>query len=118
MIARRTAELTGDGQPIEAGGDRPFALAAGDVWVVESGRIDVFLVRLENGAPAGPRTHFCRIAAGQAIFGFDAAAWVPGMVAHAVGAPGTRVLRLAADEVQRAAEDPARQTEIAQLVDG
>jgi ATP-binding cassette subfamily C protein len=48
---------------------RAFALrGAGRVWIVESGRLDVFLARMEGDAPAGALTHVMRIEAGQAIF--------------------------------------------------
>jgi ATP-binding cassette subfamily C protein len=48
---------------------RAFALrGAGRVWIVESGRLDVFLARMEGDAPAGALTHVVRIEAGQAIF--------------------------------------------------
>lgn len=48
----------------------PFSLADPKaVWVVESGKLDVFLVSLRNGQPFGARHHILRLEAGQAIFG-------------------------------------------------
>ena len=38
-------------------------------WIVASGSIDIFAVPLDNGQPAGARTHVCRIEANQAVFG-------------------------------------------------
>jgi ATP-binding cassette subfamily C protein len=38
------------------------------VWIVESGRLDVFLARMDGDAPAGALTHVARIEAGRAIF--------------------------------------------------
>lgn len=42
------------------------------VWLVEKGSVDLFLVRAENGEPAGARRHVMRVEAGKAICGFAA----------------------------------------------
>ena len=48
---------------------RAFALHdPGSFWIVESGRLDVFLAPLEAGAPAGALTHLVRVEAGGALF--------------------------------------------------
>ena len=43
--------------------DRP-----GAVWLVESGKLDVFLAPMEAGEPAGALTHVVRVEAGGAVF--------------------------------------------------
>ena len=48
---------------------RAFALqGAGLVWIVETGKLDVFLAPMESGSPAGALTHVVRVEAGGALF--------------------------------------------------
>jgi NHLM bacteriocin system ABC transporter ATP-binding protein len=48
---------------------RAFALqGAGSVWIVETGKLDVFLAPMEAGSPTGALTHVARIEAGGALF--------------------------------------------------
>jgi ATP-binding cassette subfamily C protein len=54
---------------------RAFALHdAGPLWIVEGGKLDVFLAPLEDGEPAGALTYVSRVEAGGALFSmpFDA----------------------------------------------
>ncbi len=57
------------GERLPTGGNRPFLLDADDVWLVTSGSIDVFAVRLGEQGAVGPRTHLVRVERGQAMFG-------------------------------------------------
>ena len=48
---------------------RAFALRGdGCVWIVESGKLDVFLAPLDAGSPTGALTHVFRVEAGGALF--------------------------------------------------
>jgi hypothetical protein len=48
---------------------RAFALqGAGLVWIVETGKLDVFLAPMESGSPAGALTHVVRVEEGGALF--------------------------------------------------
>ena len=48
---------------------RAFALeGAGLVWIVETGKLDVFLAPMESGSPAGALTHVTRVEAGGGLF--------------------------------------------------
>ena len=40
------------------------------VWIVASGKLDLFLVDIEQGEPVGARYHVLRLEEGQAVFGF------------------------------------------------
>lgn len=60
--------IAGDSS-IEAGGNRPFLLDAGGVWLVERGQVDVFCVRRRGRAAGQARAHVARVAAGQCLFG-------------------------------------------------
>lgn len=67
MISHHLAPLVGERLP--TGGNRPFLLDADDVWLVTSGSVEVFAVRLGEQGPVGPRTHLVRVECGQAMFG-------------------------------------------------
>ncbi len=48
---------------------RAFALHGADsVWIVEAGKLDVFLAPMESGSPVGALTHVIRVEAGGALF--------------------------------------------------
>ncbi len=81
------------GERSPAAGDRPYLLSADDAWLVDAGQVDVFAVRLEQGQPAGPRTHVVRVAAGQALFGLGQNALSERWGLLAVGATNTLVIR-------------------------
>jgi NHLM bacteriocin system ABC transporter ATP-binding protein len=70
--ARRIEE---EGERLELNAHKPFLLEDPDaVYFVVSGGLLIFTVALEKGQPTGERRHFLGIQAGQACFGFDAAA--------------------------------------------
>ena len=47
----------------------PFLLQGDDqLWIVETGKVDIFLVRVEDGEPAGPRFPVLRVESGKAFF--------------------------------------------------
>src|ERR1700733_6132063 len=49
--------------------NRPFSIGIQDaVWIVQSGKLDLFLVHSANGEPAGARYHFLRVGPGRALF--------------------------------------------------
>ncbi|HEX5848030.1 MAG TPA: NHLP bacteriocin export ABC transporter permease/ATPase subunit [Rubrobacter sp.] len=60
------------GRRIEAGGNAPISLDDPDsVFVVSSGKVDVFSTQADVGQIMGPRRHLCRVTAGQVLFGID-----------------------------------------------
>ncbi len=53
-------------------GNDPLLLTGSDhVWVVESGEVDLFVVRMENGNPAGNLTPLIRLEAGEMFLGLE-----------------------------------------------
>jgi NHLM bacteriocin system ABC transporter ATP-binding protein len=82
-----------DGDSLTVGGDRPFLLDADDVWRVESGRVDVFAVRVVDDQPHGPRTHVLRVEEGHALFGAARRADANGWGLLAVATNQTRLFR-------------------------
>lgn len=90
------AVLEEEGTPQHAGGDRPLLLGPGRVGYVQSGRLDIFAVRVEDGEPVGRRTHLLRLAAGDLLIGTGIEP-DSGLGLLAVGNPGTVIV-----EVQQA----------------
>jgi NHLM bacteriocin system ABC transporter ATP-binding protein len=80
-------------EAVEAGGDRPFLLAGNDLWLVQSGQVEVFTVRQDGGEPVGPRRHLLPVGQGQVLFGAGQACSLEHWGLLAVGGTGTRLLR-------------------------
>ena len=113
------------GETITIGAYRPIALTGGHVWIVRTGRVDVFLVAaVEDGVPAGARTHLLRRAPGDALVGRITAAGGPsggpsgGPTLVAVGAAGTTLLRIASGDARAAVREPVLRAALADAVDG
>ena len=107
------------GQPIEAGGDKPILLDDSDsVWVVISGRVDVFSALAAEGQTMGPRRHLCRIEAGQALFGMDLGRAAEGLQVLAVGVVDTTLLELRRPQFEELMKDPADADRTAALLEG
>lgn len=85
-----------DGRRSSAAGNEPFALIESHVWIVATGRIDVFLTEFRGGAPYGRRHHVFSVSTGNVMFGgrmsLDAGAWA----LLAVGTAGTEIVCLSA----------------------
>ena len=80
---------------MEAGSRQPFPIDDPKYsWFVTKGAVDVFVLPMASGKPAGPRSHLLRARAGEVIFGlrFDGAESGLGFVA--VGGPDTCIHRL------------------------
>ena len=92
----------------EVEGYHPFVIDGLDnIWLVESGRIDLFSVELEGGTQIGPRLPFASVEAGQILIGFDFERIVENYAFLAVGHGGTRVCSLKLKVLRSAlAEDP------------
>jgi NHLM bacteriocin system ABC transporter ATP-binding protein len=101
-----TDRLVLTGATHEARADRPFALAGNGAWLIRDGRIDVFSVPLERGAPAGSRRHLFRADPGQLLFGINAPGRTQRVELLAVGSTGTRVAALPAQQLRELAAQP------------
>jgi len=80
--------------------NRPFSIGVQDsVWIVQSGKVDLFMVHSANGEPAGARYHFLRVEQGRAVF-----AMCPDRrsetIIVATATPGTHLLCLSRDTLQ------------------
>ncbi len=97
-----------EGVLVEAAGNKPLFLSGAEgVWLVDSGAVDVFAVRVDNGEPAGVRMHLFRVESGQVLFGMDRENDGTGIRLLAVGGPGARLLRLGLPRFKELAADSA-----------
>jgi NHLM bacteriocin system ABC transporter ATP-binding protein len=80
--------------------NRPFSIAVPDsVWIVQSGKLDLFTVRSANGEPAGARHHFLRVEQGRAVFAMCPDRGSETIIV-ATATPGTRLLCLGRERLQ------------------
>ena len=96
MIASLQSE---SGKLFEPRPNHPFSIhVPGAVWIVRSGKLDLFLVNVADGEPAGARYHFLRVSEGSAVFGMNH----PGLGTMIAGAatPGTQLLCLSQSELR------------------
>ncbi len=107
-----------EGEAIVVAANRPFVLSDPDsVYLVESGRIEIFTVTLEQGEPAGARTHFVTVEAGGLFFGMDTDRYGMGSGFLATGKAGSQLRRFSAARLMRmAAEREAHRERLAPLV--
>ena len=77
-----------------AGTDRSCSTTLTLVFVVVSGKVDVFSTQADVGQTMGPRSHLCRIETGQAMFGMDLSHATEGFRILAVGVADTVLLEL------------------------
>lgn len=108
-----------EGSPVATGGNKPLLLDDdGSVWMVHAGQVDVFWAEIENGEPAGIRSHVFRAVAGQVLFGAATEAGDEGWGLIAVGGPDTALLRIPFDRFQELTVDPEWGSAACLLLDG
>ncbi len=74
------------------------------VWVILEGKLDLYLVEMQNGEPSGARHHFIRVEPGNPVIGFSRpAGGAFGVIANP--AVGSKVLRLHIAQLQNAAPE-------------
>jgi ATP-binding cassette subfamily C protein len=80
----------------------PFSVEdPGSVWLVDSGRLDLFAIVGERAASWGPRFHVMRVEEGQAVFGVGF--HLDDMTLVATASPGTSLVHLTQKHVQELA---------------
>lgn len=87
------------------------------VWVVETGRVDVFAVTIETGIATGARHYVCSIDPGDALFGLDQAAVGGDLGLLAVGVVGTRVAKTTMATLGANALEAAELDSVIRIVD-
>ena len=103
---------------VEADGNHPFLLDDPEMaWFVETGRVEIFTVAVEDNRPKGARTHFVSVLPGQLMFGMDLQAFAMGSGFLAVGRMGTHLRQVSITQLQQLAGDPSYAKDIATRVD-
>ena len=107
-----------EGALVEAVGNKPLSLTGNDgVWLVRSGRVDVFAARVEEGEHTGIRKYLFQVETGQALFCMDPCNEGEGIRLLAVGGPGTFLLRIDPTRFKELAQDPSFTASAAGLID-
>ncbi len=105
------------GEEVQITANAPFLISdATSVWTVESGVVDVFTVKVEQGKPTGARSHFLSIDEGSAFFGLDADSLDLDSGFLAVGKAGSELRRLPVDRMQLFAPVPEHRDRITKIV--
>jgi NHLM bacteriocin system ABC transporter ATP-binding protein len=100
--------LEEEGTLIEVRGNKPLLLDDPEkAWIVQSGQVDIFYVRIDDGQVVGPRTHLFRAQKGEALFGMDFTRHGAGMGLIAVGTPETLLRQYDQSRFREAAQAPA-----------
>ena len=95
------------GTELSVAGNTPFLLDdPTQAWLVLSGRVEVFCVGLTGGHPGGPRHHYATVDPGDILFGVDIGRHGQGLGLLAVGAVGTRLLKVAVAQLRTLPEPP------------
>ena len=116
---KAVSKLEDEGLEVLVSGNRPFFLDdPGSMWLVETGRLDVFTVTVKNGEAAGARSFFVGAEPGMAVFGMDLARYGQGSAFLAVGKTGTRLRKIPTKRLAELAKNPAHAERIAMLVEG
>src|SRR6185436_14085503 len=84
-------------------------------YLVDTGQIDIFSVRVDSGRPAGRRAHLMRVAAGHALLDLTRSVDRRGFLA--VGTAGTRLLHISQPMLLDFAAQPDRLDALRDLVE-
>lgn len=99
---------------VEVGGNAPFILDDPDyLWVVLSGRVDVFATRMLRG----PRRYLWSAEAGAGLRGINREGGVMGLALLAVATPGTRLCRVSVEKLQALAGADETLEQVVSLLD-
>ncbi|MEM9304986.1 MAG: ABC transporter transmembrane domain-containing protein, partial [Pseudomonadota bacterium] len=107
-----------NGEQEDVSASNPFLLnAPQSVWLVETGRVELFTVGVEDGEPVGTRDNFTSIEPGELMFGMDLDMYGMGSGFLAVGKLGTRLHKVDLEKLQALAQDPAMTLGLAGAID-
>jgi len=118
-VAITRAVKRDDGVIRQLEGNTPLLLDdPGDVWLVESGSVELFAVSVAGGEAVGTRHHVASAATDAVLFGVDRGGAGVELGLLAVGAVGTRVAKVSATALAARARDPEQAGAVAAMVDG
>jgi ATP-binding cassette subfamily C protein len=91
---------------INAGSNRPFLLDDHQkIWIVHTGKVDVFAVQVRDGEAAGVRRHLFRAEAGSLLMGMDLKSYRRNMGLLAVGVAGTTLFPIERGRLETLAQN-------------
>ncbi len=94
-----------EGRLLTVSGNQPLLLDDKDsVWLVYSGLVDVFAVKIENSEAIGARSHLFRGETGHLLLGMDLAGRNLGLLVNS--APGTQLLKMRQSRLKELAQEP------------
>ncbi len=94
-----------EGRLLTVSGNQPLLLDDKEsVWLVYSGLVDVFAVKIENGEAVGVRAHLFRGETGHLLLGMDLAGRNLGLLVN--NAPGTQLLKMRQSRLKELAQEP------------
>jgi NHLM bacteriocin system ABC transporter ATP-binding protein len=103
------------GTGFRPGVNRPFPVEdPASVWIVQAGKLDLFLVRLKDGEAAGARRPVMRVEEGHAVFGIGEVH--PDWTIVATAVPGTQLLEVSLVALREALAD-GRADQVRSLVE-
>lgn len=110
--------LAEQGEQVTTFANCPFLISDPDsVWMIESGKVDLFTVEVRAGKPAGARTRFLSLGAGEAFFGIDTAHFGHDWGFLAAGKAGSVLRRLDLHDLELFARVPEHRKTISRLVE-
>ncbi len=96
--------LAGYGKQLQVSGNQPFLVAdPQQLWLVQNGSLEIFLVREKAGLMLDTRYHVCSVTPGQLVFGMESQN--SSLKLLAVGSPETQVLKLTRAEIEQKLAD-------------
>ncbi|MEX1309918.1 MAG: NHLP bacteriocin export ABC transporter permease/ATPase subunit [Candidatus Sulfomarinibacteraceae bacterium] len=108
-----------EGVEVEASGNRPFLIDDGEVvWFVETGKVELFTVGVEDGQPVGARNHFVTISEGGLMMGMDPELFRVGSGFLAVGSINTVLRRVSRSRLAELAALEHLGPTVAEWIDG
>ncbi|MEP9377252.1 NHLP bacteriocin export ABC transporter permease/ATPase subunit [Aquabacter sp. CN5-332] len=106
------------GHPRGVSGTTPFLLNDPDLATyIAVGEVNLFLVELRDGVPAGARAYLCTLKAGQLAFGFNAQDMLVPIGVLAVGTVGTTIVEISIATLRRLSGTPEQHATLAGKID-
>ncbi|MHB8520223.1 MAG: NHLP bacteriocin export ABC transporter permease/ATPase subunit [Limisphaerales bacterium] len=107
-----------EGTRLEVGSNQPVRLNdPASVWLIDTGKVDVFAIPVQPDGQAGSRYHFFRAEPGQLLFGLSSPPAAPGPEFLAVGSSGTCLYQLPLNRLKNLAGDPALAQAMSRSID-
>ncbi len=103
---------------MEVEGNKPFLLDDSEsIWLVESGKMDIFSVQTSDGEIIGSRNHLFRAETGQALIGVNFSNYDSNIGLLASACSGTRLIKLKKTRLQDLSKTPKYAEGVTSIID-